>query len=313
MVLQATYRTTALEHATTLNRASRHWYGRRMPDEPAFPTDDDLERFREVQQLAYRCVIEVADGLDEGVTERETCARMRRWLRDNGTDDWFHVPFAWFGDRSAFRGFRTPLQFFPTTRRLADGMAFILDVAPIRDGAVADVGYAAALGDCPVQAAILDDLEAHRDLILERVRSGDTMAQVYDAVDALARQQGYDNRHREYPFRVLAHQVDAVPGGLGSGLAAGGFGVRTLATLLRSVAEGGRRPGGPPLWNGDRGSARPPGPGLWAVEPHLGLRGVGAKFEELLVVRPDGDAFWLDDDLPHVRRWAAQAHAGARP
>jgi hypothetical protein len=26
------------------------------------------------------------------------------------------------------------------------------------------------------------------------------------------------------------------------------------------------------------------------------------KFEELLVVTED-DAFWLDDDLPHVRRW----------
>jgi len=40
---------------------------------------------------------------------------------------------------------------------------------------------------------------------------------------------------------------------------------------------------------------------------------VGAKFEELLVVTDD-DAFWLDDDLPHVRRWsrlAADAAAGA--
>jgi hypothetical protein len=29
---------------------------------------------------------------------------------------------------------------------------------------------------------------------------------------------------------------------------------------------------------------------------------VGAKFEELLVITED-DAYWLDDDLPHVRRW----------
>jgi hypothetical protein len=41
---------------------------------------------------------------------------------------------------------------------------------------------------------------------------------------------------------------------------------------------------------------------LWAVEPHLGFHGVGAKFEELLVIT-DSDAWWLDDDLPHVRRW----------
>ena len=46
-------------------------------------------------------------------------------------------------------------------------------------------------------------------------------------------------------------------------------------------------------------------PGLWAVEPHIGFRDVGVKFEELLVVTED-DAFWLDDDLPHVRRWQEQ-------
>jgi len=43
---------------------------------------------------------------------------------------------------------------------------------------------------------------------------------------------------------------------------------------------------------------------VWAVEPHIGRDGVGAKFEELMVVTAD-DAYWLDDDLPHVRRWAA--------
>jgi hypothetical protein len=45
-------------------------------------------------------------------------------------------------------------------------------------------------------------------------------------------------------------------------------------------------------------------PGLWTVGPHIGLAGVGVKFEELLVVTED-DAFWLDDDLPHRRRWSA--------
>lgn len=48
-----------------------------------------------------------------------------------------------------------------------------------------------------------------------------------------------------------------------------------------------------------------PVPGLWAVEPHLGFREVGAKFEELLVIT-DNDAYWLDDNVPHVRRWQAR-------
>jgi hypothetical protein len=57
-----------------------------------------------------------------------------------------------------------------------------------------------------------------------------------------------------------------------------------------------------PLWNDSSFTDYPATPGLWAIEPHIGLDGVGVKFEELLVVTDD-DAYWLDDDLPHVRRW----------
>jgi len=40
------------------------------------------------------------------------------------------------------------------------------------------------------------------------------------------------------------------------------------------------------------------------MEPHIARDGVGAKFEEILIIDADG-ARWLDDDLPHTRRWAA--------
>lgn len=40
-------------------------------------------------------------------------------------------------------------------------------------------------------------------------------------------------------------------------------------------------------------------PGLWAVEPHLWGPGFGVKFEEILVVT-ENDAFWLDEELPHL-------------
>jgi hypothetical protein len=39
--------------------------------------------------------------------------------------------------------------------------------------------------------------------------------------------------------------------------------------------------------------------GVWAIEPHLGAEGFGAKFEEILVVTPEG-ARWLDDQVPHA-------------
>lgn len=286
---------------------------------PTAPTPEDIDRFREVQGLAYRCAAEVGDGLSAGVTEREAAGRMRRWLEQRGVGEWFHLPFAWFGDRTAFRRFRHPFQFFPTDRRLEAGMPFILDCAPVLDGYTADIGYSGALGTNAALDRILDGLAEHRALIVDQVRRRTPLRDVYRAVDDLAARQGFVNRHRAYPGRVIAHQVHRLPpvGGDRSGAGRGpgpearrsrqvvaGFGVRSLLSLARS-ARVGFREGTSPLWSGGPTSDHPPTPGLWAVEPHLGLRGVGAKFEELLVITPD-DAFWLDDDLPHVRRWAAR-------
>jgi hypothetical protein len=58
----------------------------------------------------------------------------------------------------------------------------------------------------------------------------------------------------------------------------------------------------PTVWNLDGCADVPASPGIWAVEPHIGKGPVGAKWEELLVVT-DKTAFWLDEDVPHVRRW----------
>jgi Xaa-Pro aminopeptidase len=262
----------------------------------------ELARFREMQRLAYRCAEEVAAGLRPGVTERETTRRMRRWLLENGVDDWLHTPFAWFGDRSAFRGFRFPHQFLPGDTRLEEGMPYILDMAPIRDGFAADIGYGGVLGENRVWEQVDSDLAAYRPLILSLVRERRSFAAVYAGVDALIDRHGYENRHAKYPGRVIGHQVGIIRGLLPKRVGYP-FGVRFLQTIGRELVRE-RMAGRSPLWNGAKQSDHPPTPGLWAVEPHIGFRGVGVKFEELLVVTED-DAYWLDDDLPHVRRWAA--------
>jgi hypothetical protein len=86
-----------------------------------------------------------------------------------------------------------------------------------------------------------------------------------------------------------------------------GFGTPSLRDLVADAPHG-HREGWSPLWSPYRFSDHLPQPGLWAVEPHLGFRGTGAEFEEILVVTdcrdPVQSAFWLEDDLPHVRRWA---------
>lgn len=258
--------------------------------------------FRELQRLAYECAVAVAADLEEGDTEVATARAMREWMQDRGVADFFHLPFAWFGDRTALR-WRNPWKFFPTDRRLADGDPFILDIAPIRDGHMADIGYSNRLGENAVHEQLLGDLESHRILVLDGVNSGATFQDVYRAVDSLAARQGYEARHRAYPGRVIAHQVGHVSDATPRFVL--GFGLKGLALLGRTAAEA-IPAGWNPLWNGSIMSNHRPPPGLWAVEPHLAHAGVGAKFEEILVVTETG-ATWLDEDLPHVRRWAATA------
>ena len=276
------------------------------------PTSDQLEAFRAVQRLAYGTARDLAATLEPGVTERQAAGELRRRLEAEGVDDWFHLPFAWFGDRAAFRSFRLPLQFLPTNRRLEEGMGFILDAAPVVRGATADIGFTGACGENRAVDQIMDDLAAHRALIVAEVRAGRTFREVYEAVDRLAARQGYANRHHAYPGHVIGHVIEPLDPGPGIGLTPARFGRRHVRSLLRTIAVG-RRERWSPLWSGDPRSDHPPVAGLWAMEPHLGLRGVGAKFEEILVITDD-DAFWLDDDLPHVQRWQQRGitETGAR-
>jgi len=82
----------------------------------------------------------------------------------------------------------------------------------------------------------------------------------------------------------------------------GVFGKSALAALRDRMQRSSSDPTAWPFWN-DRDECEHVAPtGVWAVEPHLGAGGIGAKFEELLVVDEDG-VYWLDDDLPNVRRW----------
>jgi Xaa-Pro aminopeptidase len=264
----------------------------------------DLEAFASLQRTAYDAAESVAAALVPGITEKEAVTRLREQLEAHGVRDWFHVPFAWFGDRTAFAGFRLPHQFLPTNRRLEEQMPFILDCAPVLDGACADIGYTGALGTNRALDLVRDALEEHRQLIVTMVREQWELAEIYRSVDTLAARQGLANRHQAYPGRVLAHRVEPLAEGAGRGRL-GPFGVRQLRALAGDVVAG-LSASTSPLWSDSPRSAHRPTPGLWAVEPHLALGPVGAKFEELLVVTED-DAYWLDEDLPHVRAWRAAA------
>ena len=245
-----------------------------------------------------------------------TCAR--------GVTQFFHEPFAWFGDRTAFRGFGPDTDFLPTDRKLEKGMPVILDIAPIRDGYAADIGYSTSFGRNADVEAMQQALMECRDFILQSVRARKPFRQIYRELDGVIARHGFLNVHRIYPDRVLAHRVfryEHFPVQrflqrfrvMGFGLPTYLFvlGRSTIAKLFPRLVDS-------PLWNDGPESDHPPSPGLWAVEPHIATTdySAGAKWEEILVVTED-DAFWLDDEVPHcelARRkgwWPATAAAAS--
>ncbi|WP_433567153.1 M24 family metallopeptidase [Nocardia sp. CA-151230] len=285
------------------------------------PTQADLADFKAAQRLAYDAVAAVEAQLFEGITEKQAAAAIEDWLRARGVTRFFHYGFAWFGERTRFKNFARPKggivnqfanpkmahfgkQFLPTDRPLRRGEAVILDVGPIVGSAAADIGYSCSLGGSENEEFhnARMALQPYRDLVLRLVLAGAGQGRIYKQLDELIHDQGYENVHSFYPGSVLAHRVGRVPGLRLPTFRYKGFSPQAIAFLSGHLLESKLRPGAhqTPIWN-DEGD-RPCEPGLWAVEPHIGNGTFGAKWEEMLVVTED-TAYWLDDDLPHVRYW----------
>jgi len=269
---------------------------------------EDLRRFSAVQKLAYDVVEAVQARLQTGMTEKDAVRMLRQELRTRGVEQMFHDPFAWFGERAAFKNFWVNIKFLPSKTRLEKGMPVILDIAPIVDGYSADIGYCFVHGGDPVVDAMDRTLLQVRDHILQAVRAGKTMRAIYREVDAIVEAAGFINVHRYYPHRVIGHRLGRMQVGALHRLRWLGFGLPTyvrlmsrtwLSKLLPSRVES-------PLWNDGRECDHPVREGVWAVEPHIATpdQRLGSKWEEILVVTKDS-AYWLNDDATHCRRAVA--------
>ena len=73
----------------------------------------------------------MAGDLSVGVTEVEATYRMSKAFHAAGAHNYFHVPVALFGERSAYPGEFGAFEALPTDRTLNAGDTFILDAAPI--------------------------------------------------------------------------------------------------------------------------------------------------------------------------------------
>jgi hypothetical protein len=271
-----------------------------------------LDAFRARQRAVYDVLESVAATLRPGDTERGAAARIRHALKSHGVRSWFHVPVALFGERTTYPGDFGPLAALPTDRTLQDGDAVILDAAPIVDGHLIDVSLAVPRPGLPAQAlarcdAVLAEL---RGLILERARERADMREAARDVDALIAARGLHNCHRKHIGAVLAHRAIYQPGPWLARRRLWGLSPAPVGWFIaRSVRAARGQPELTPNWNHTRQCATPMQDGLWCVEPHVAMGSVGAKFEEILVVA-GGRAYYLDDDLPHRRRWRQAAGIG---
>src|SRR5262245_49264420 len=88
------------------------------PSEAREATEETVAGYRAAQDLARRAAREVESHMKEGWTEIQAADMLGTYLRDHGVKRFFHHPFAWFGERTRFRGIRSYGAFRPSRRRL---------------------------------------------------------------------------------------------------------------------------------------------------------------------------------------------------
>lgn len=261
------------------------------------PTADEKNGFLKAQRLAYDCVTTIEKEMLPGWTEKQTAKRMDEFLRDHGVKVFLHRPFAWFGEHARFDGYKRFTQFHPGKKQLVEEESFILDVSPVVDGYIGDIGYSSSLIKNSELDLGMKYLLHLREEIPKYFSSTMTPSEIWWKIDSDAKQSGFDNVHSLYPFAVLGHRVYKVnlpnvsfpllPVSFASWFSLQGsyefLSHKVLPELLTPDHQGNKV-------------------GLWAVEPHLGKGKTGFKFEEILVVE-ENKAYWLDNEVPHVKKY----------
>lgn len=267
----------------------------------------ELALFRQHQRIAFDVLEMVGASLKAGETEKQVARRIHKQMKIAGAQNFFHVPVALFGDRTAYPGDFGQLGALPTDRILKHNDPVILDCAPIFDGYTVDTSYTMRFGSGDVPEELDSALKTLRDDVLVDVKTGFTMREIAQRVNEKVKVMGLENCHRKHIGLVLGHRVTVENNAMLRGKSVWGLAPRQSAYFaLKSLRASRGRPLETPNWNHTRQSDCPPQDGLWAIEPHVAKDGFGAKFEDLLLIQ-NGEAYYLDNDLPHTRRWAKLA------
>jgi hypothetical protein len=245
-------------------------------------SENEKTGHKATQRLAQNCVQEISALIKAGWTEKQTANLMETWLRDHGVKAFFHKPFVWWGDRTRFDGVKNYWDYLPTETRLAEDEVFILDVAPILNGYVADIGFSGCYGQNKEYSLGIKFLEELRRELPKMAIACIEGFQLWEQIDQLIVANGYENIHATYPFGVLGHRLHKNPGSIEATFIH--FGWQSYWDLLSRGLFG-------QLLNKNFSGSLV---GLWAIEPHIGTKDFGLKFEEILVVEKD-KAYWLEE------------------
>ncbi len=256
---------------------------------------EELAKFQASQELAMKAAREVAALIQPGWSEKRAADLLNSYLRDCGVKSFFHEAFVWFGTRSRFAGISPEgalryQGFMPTDRVCQEGDVILLDVAPIFQGYPSDIGVNFIVGENSKNSEEFNKGKDFLNMLRSEIPKmfeiyGIKGGEIYQRVNTLIKDAGFDNLHKTYPLGVLGHRLYPIPfEGIGSRLKIWQFGIHAYWSLLSR----GLLPD--TLRENHKGSLD----GLWAIEPHIGSENFGMKFEEMLLVEK-GKARWLSE------------------
>ena len=249
---------------------------------------DGLKKFYKTQDLALRAANEIANIIKPGMTELEGAALLDTYLKDHGVNAFVHYSFAWFGNRTRFDHCKKYKDLMPSRKIIEEGDVFILDTAPVLKGTPADIGLSFCLGENKEFQNSMNQLEKIKKKIPSLFELNCSSGKkIYEWINQLIERSGHDSIHQLYPFGVLAHRLYDVPFSNLPGLLKPFTWQAYWSLLSRGFYS--------ETISGNRNLSLD---GIWAVEPHLGAKGFGVKFEEMLFVH-NGKARWISkmDDL----------------
>jgi Xaa-Pro aminopeptidase len=265
--------------------------------------------------VAYDIALKVESQLQVGITEIEACTLIAAAQTEYEVIQVFHDPYVLFDERTVLgtgidtaelagvsAGMSASTDLVPTNQVLRDGAPVIIDLAPVAHGVSSDIAYSCVLGTNSVFKELDAGLARIRSFLREGIASRASMLTLYHELDERLAARGWESCHHRQADRALGHLVFPLEHETDRPTPLPGWGAVAAEKLLAAGIDALDHGTCYPLWNDSSFTDYPATPGLWAIEPHIGLDGVGVKFEELLVVTDD-DAYWLDDDLPHLRRW----------